>query len=74
MLLSGAERLGVLHGRTLYIMESTLIEHYRSTFEAWVWLNGDQILEGQFREAAEQEDESSDAEGAASPSDDGKQE
>ncbi|KAJ8436181.1 hypothetical protein Cgig2_010425 [Carnegiea gigantea] len=72
MLLSEAERLGVLHRWTLHIIVSALTELRWSTFEAYVWPNGDQILEAQFWEEAEQEDDSSDAEGAASPSDDGK--
>jgi len=74
MLLNEAERLGVLHGRTLRIMESALIELRWSTFEAWVWLNGDRVLEARFQEEAEQKEESSDAEGATSLLDDDKQE
>ncbi|KAJ8444801.1 LOW QUALITY PROTEIN: hypothetical protein Cgig2_014990 [Carnegiea gigantea] len=35
MLLKEAERSGVLHGRTLRIMESALIELHWSTFEEW---------------------------------------
>ncbi|KAJ8433863.1 hypothetical protein Cgig2_032074 [Carnegiea gigantea] len=66
ILLSKANRLGVLQGQTLHIMESALTELRWSTFEAWVWLNGDRILEARFREEAEQEDESSDAEEVAS--------
>ncbi|KAJ8425916.1 hypothetical protein Cgig2_033857 [Carnegiea gigantea] len=92
MLLNEAERLGVLHGRTLWAMESALAELHWSTFESWVWLYGDRIFEAQFQakvepkeessrvgrqeedSEAEQEDESSPTEGAASPSDDDKQE
>ena len=47
-LLNKAERLGVLPGRTLCIMESGLIELRWSTFEVWVWQNGDRILEARF--------------------------
>ncbi|KAJ8446987.1 hypothetical protein Cgig2_006615 [Carnegiea gigantea] len=68
-----AERLGVLHGRTLHRMGSALTKLRWSTFESWVWLNGDRILEARFREEAEQEDKCSDVEGAASCLDDGKQ-
>ncbi|KAJ8447165.1 hypothetical protein Cgig2_022894 [Carnegiea gigantea] len=73
MLLNEAERLGVLHGRTLRRMESALIELRWSTFEAWMWQNGDWIFEARFREKAEYEEESLDTEGAASPSGDDKQ-
>jgi len=45
MLLNEAERLGVLHGWTLCIMESALTELRWNTFEAWVWQNKDRILE-----------------------------
>ena len=37
ILLREAKRLGALHGRTLYIMESALTELRWSTFETWVW-------------------------------------
>ncbi|KAJ8422363.1 LOW QUALITY PROTEIN: hypothetical protein Cgig2_013549 [Carnegiea gigantea] len=69
---SKAERLGVLHKRTLRIMESALTELRWSTFEAWVWQNGDRILEARIWEEAEQEEESWDAKGAAFPSSDDK--
>ncbi|KAJ8448595.1 hypothetical protein Cgig2_010482 [Carnegiea gigantea] len=68
MLLNEAKRLGVLHGRTLRIMESAIAELCWSTFE-----NEDQVFEAQFRKKAEHEEESSNAEGAASPSGDDKQ-
>jgi len=48
MILNEVERLGVLHGRTLRIMESALTELRWSTFESWVWLNGDRIFEARF--------------------------
>jgi len=54
MLLHKAERLGVLHGRTLRIRESALIELRWSTFEAWVW---QRVLKARFREEAEQKEE-----------------
>ncbi|KAJ8433006.1 hypothetical protein Cgig2_010982 [Carnegiea gigantea] len=69
-----AERLGVLQWRTLHIMESALTELRWSTFELWVWLNGDRIMEARFREKAKPEDGSSDVEGAAFPSNDDEQE
>ncbi|KAJ8421146.1 LOW QUALITY PROTEIN: hypothetical protein Cgig2_027444 [Carnegiea gigantea] len=47
--LNEAERLGVLHGQTLRVMESALTELRWSTFESWVWLNGDRIFEAQQR-------------------------
>ena len=53
MLLNEAERLGVLHGRTLRAMESALTELRWSTFDSWVWLNGDRIIEARFRVKAE---------------------
>jgi len=59
MLLNEVERLGVLHGRTLRVMESALTELRGSTFESWVWLNGDRIFEARFRAKAEQKEESS---------------
>ncbi|KAJ8436467.1 hypothetical protein Cgig2_000452 [Carnegiea gigantea] len=67
MLLNEAERLGVVHGRMLCIMESALTELRLSTFKAW-------ILEARFCEEAEQKKESSNTKGAASPSDNDKQE
>ena len=45
MLLNEAERLGVLYGQMLRVMESALTELHWSTFESWVWLNIDQIFE-----------------------------
>ncbi|KAJ8419943.1 LOW QUALITY PROTEIN: hypothetical protein Cgig2_020753 [Carnegiea gigantea] len=71
MLLNEAERLGVLHGQTLHIMELALIGLRWSTFEAW---NRDRVLEAQFREEAEQKEESLDAEGTTSSLNDDKQE
>ncbi|KAJ8440417.1 hypothetical protein Cgig2_017650 [Carnegiea gigantea] len=73
ILLNEAERLGVLHGRTLRIMESALTELRWNTFEAWVWQNGDRIFKARFWEKAGHEEESSDAEEATSPSGDDKQ-
>ncbi|KAJ8444598.1 hypothetical protein Cgig2_023661 [Carnegiea gigantea] len=59
MLLNEAERLGVLHGRTLRIMESVLPELRWSTFESWVWLNGDQIFAARLRAKTEKKKDSS---------------
>ncbi|KAJ8441786.1 hypothetical protein Cgig2_009032 [Carnegiea gigantea] len=73
MLLNEAERLGVLYGRTLHIMESALTELRWSTFELWAWINGDRIFEARFREKAKCEKESSDAKRVASSSDDDEQ-
>jgi len=58
MLLNEAERLGVLYGRTLRIMESAITKLRWSTFESWVWLNGDRIFVARFREKVEREEES----------------
>jgi len=74
MLLNDVERLGILHGQTLRIIKSALTKLRWSTFEVWVWHNGDRILEVRFREEVEQKEESSYAKGAASPSDDDKHE
>jgi len=63
MLLNEAKRLGVLHGRTLRITESTLIDLRWDTFEAWVWRNRDRILRARFRPEAEQKEESLNTEG-----------
>ena len=41
MLLNKTERLGVLHGRTVWEMELALTELRWSTFKSWVWLHGD---------------------------------
>ncbi|KAJ8429798.1 hypothetical protein Cgig2_015630 [Carnegiea gigantea] len=73
MLFNESERLGVLYGRTLRIMESALTELCWSSFESWVWLNGDRIFEARFPKKAEREEESSDAKKTASSSDDDEQ-
>ncbi|KAJ8429460.1 hypothetical protein Cgig2_015312 [Carnegiea gigantea] len=59
MLLNEAERLWVLHGLMLRVMESALTELRWSTFESWVWLSGDRIFEARFWAKAEQKEESS---------------
>ncbi|KAJ8420864.1 hypothetical protein Cgig2_021280 [Carnegiea gigantea] len=69
MLLNEVERLGVLYGWKLRVMESALTELRWSTFESWVWLNGDRILEPRFREKVKRKKESLDAERVASSSD-----
>ncbi|KAJ8437776.1 hypothetical protein Cgig2_024080 [Carnegiea gigantea] len=43
-------------------MESALTELCWSTFESWVWLNGDRIFEARFQAKAEQKKESPEAE------------
>ncbi|KAJ8420923.1 hypothetical protein Cgig2_018954 [Carnegiea gigantea] len=53
-------------------MESALIELRLSTFEVWLWKNGDRVLEARFQEEVKQKEESSDAEGPVSASDDDK--
>ncbi|KAJ8435870.1 hypothetical protein Cgig2_028578 [Carnegiea gigantea] len=53
ILLSEAERLGVLHWWTLHVTESVLTQLHWSTFESWVYLKGDWILKARFREEAE---------------------
>ncbi|KAJ8426359.1 hypothetical protein Cgig2_025498 [Carnegiea gigantea] len=57
MLLNEAEKLGVLYERTLRIMELAFTELRLSTFESWMWLNGDRIFEARFREKGEHEEE-----------------
>ncbi|KAJ8444871.1 LOW QUALITY PROTEIN: hypothetical protein Cgig2_029802 [Carnegiea gigantea] len=57
MLLNEAERLGVLYGRTLRVIDSALTELRWSTFESWVWLNRDRIFEAWFQAKAEQKEE-----------------
>ena len=57
MLLNEAERLGVLHGQMLRIIELTLTELHWSTFESWVWLYGDRIFEAQFQANTEPKEE-----------------
>jgi len=59
MLLNVAERLGVLHGHTLWVMESALIELRWSTFESCVWLNRHRIFKAQFWAKVEPKEESS---------------
>ncbi|KAJ8444874.1 hypothetical protein Cgig2_029805 [Carnegiea gigantea] len=65
MLLNKAERLGVLYGRTLRVMDSALTELRWNTFESWVWLNRDRIFKAWFQAKAEQKEEGSEAERAA---------
>ncbi|KAJ8435910.1 LOW QUALITY PROTEIN: hypothetical protein Cgig2_010029 [Carnegiea gigantea] len=59
MLLNEAGRLGVLYGQMLHVIELTLTKLRWSTFESWVWLNGDRIFEARFWVKAEQKEESS---------------
>ncbi|KAJ8426259.1 hypothetical protein Cgig2_030553 [Carnegiea gigantea] len=61
ILFNEAERLGVLYGRTLCVIESALIELRWSTFESLVWLNGDRIFEARFQAKAKPKEESSEA-------------
>ncbi|KAJ8420107.1 LOW QUALITY PROTEIN: hypothetical protein Cgig2_011977 [Carnegiea gigantea] len=49
ILLNEAKRLGVLCGRALRALESTLTELRWSTFESWVWQYGDWIFEAHFQ-------------------------
>ncbi|KAJ8432823.1 hypothetical protein Cgig2_008537 [Carnegiea gigantea] len=48
MLLNEVERLGVLHGQRLRLLEAALNELRWSTFESWLWLFSDRICEAWF--------------------------